>query len=355
MACEPLLDKTRLTDAQARAAFGAAEMLDDGLAAIGLMTAQPDPSPTYGLIAATKDGSTGQTYSLIGEAASWTNIRWYRRALAAPFAMTPIANAAATTYVAQGSDEGYRLVASGRWRGLKRATMAVHVVFAPPILLEGFENASDWTTSAGAAISSVATGAVQGANALQIKGTGTSTPKVEKANIGSFDPANLGVLSLYADLGQDTLYQQTNAIRRTLTRGGVEYSTGTGSSFGFSEATYQTPAPLFFGGFWDAWAASEMGTSSTAGSFSGIGAGQLGASISLGTAVPHVPTTKVDALLGRAAGRPTVMWDFDDVFDSQYVNAWPILRSLGIPMTINVIGNRMDQLGRLTTDMLRQE
>ena len=38
-----LLDKKGLTDAQARAAIGAAEMLDDGLSAIGLMTAQPDP------------------------------------------------------------------------------------------------------------------------------------------------------------------------------------------------------------------------------------------------------------------------------------------------------------------------
>lgn len=349
-----LLDKKGLTDAQARAAIGAAETLDDGLAAIGVMTAQPDPSPTYGLIAATKDGSTGQIYSLIGEAATWTNIRWYRRALAAPFAMTPIANAAATTYVAQAADEGFRLVARGRWRGLKRATMAVHVVFAPPILLEGFETASDWATSAGATLSSVANGGVQGANALQIKGTGTSTPKVDKANIGSFDPANLGVLALYADLGQDTIYQQTNAIRRALTRGGVEYSTGTGASFGYSEATYQTPAPLFFGGFWDAWAASEMGTSSTAGSFAGIGAGQLGASIALGTAVPHVPTTRVDALLARAGGRLTIMWDLDDVFNTQYLNAWPILKALGIPVTINVIANRMDQLGRLTTDMLRE-
>ncbi len=349
-----LLDKKGLTDAQARAAVGGAETIDDGLAAIGVMTVQPDPAPTYGLIAATKDGSTGQTYSLVGEAASWTNIRWYRRALAAPYTMTPIAGAVATTYVAQAADEGCRLVARGRWRGLKRATMAVHVIFAPPILLEGFETASDWTASNGAVLASVTSGAVQGTNMLQVKGTGTSNPKVDKANIGTFDPATLGVICLYADLGQDTIYQQINTLRRTLTRGGTEYSTGTGSSFGYSESTYQTPAPLLFGGLWDAFAASEMGTSSVAGAFAGIGSGQLGASITLSTVVPYAATTKLDAMMARAGGRPTIMLDFDDVFASQYLSAWPILKARGVPVTINVIANRMDQINRLTTDWLRE-
>lgn len=63
------------------------------------------PTPVYGLMTATADGSTGQTYTLNS---SWTGVQWYRMQLAKPNAMTAISGATGLTYLAQAADGGYR-------------------------------------------------------------------------------------------------------------------------------------------------------------------------------------------------------------------------------------------------------
>lgn len=301
----------------------------------------PRPTGLYAL--ATKDGSVGQVYSA---PAAMTNRQWYRETLAAPVTRTAIAGATGGTRTATSDDIGSRLVVSGIVDGYQVDAKALHVVYDVPILLEGFENATDFTASAGAILSTVTAGKVQGTAAMQLVGDGTGNPRATKTNIGTLDPANWGVVSLYTDLGQDPVYQCVSSVYKAFTRSGTTYLP---PNNGFSETTYQTPAPLFHGGFWDSFNVSEVGSS-----FSTIGSGQVGIVVGPGTNVPNVPTIKHDALMARSGGRPTIMLDFDDVFASQYDTAWPILKARNVPVTINVIANRMDQLNRLTTDQLRE-
>jgi hypothetical protein len=273
---------------------------------------------TYGFVTASKDGSTGQTYTLN---AAWTGIQWYRRGLASPYAETLIAGATSTTYVAQAADEGYRLIVRGISGGQPVASKAYGVVLPPPVLLENFESLTGWAASIGATLSLATDSPAFGTNRLQVAATGTNLATATKADIGSYDTSTLGTIVALGDLGMDAGHP--GGVSVTLRKLGADQS---GLSFG---TVYETPTPVAIGKLWGALHVSEDATLSTP------GGGTVGVKVTNNAQIPYAKAVKFDALLGKAGGRPTVIFSFDDNKITQYTFAYPLMKSLGLVFGIN--------------------
>lgn len=300
--------------------------------------------PVYGFITATKDGSTGQTYTLN---APWTAVQWSRASLIPPYAETTISGATSSTYVAQAADENSRLVCRGKSGTTDMAAKAIHVVFAPPILLEAFTSTSGVTASGNAVLSTEATGQAPGFSRLKVTGTGTASPGFEKTNIGTFDPATFGTIAELVDVGFDPVYTATNSIRLNFTRSGTSYPTAADYPL---NPLYTTPSPQFYGTMWSSRHVSELGTLST------IGSGQLGIVQQSGTSSNSNAYTNVGfhGLLAKAGGRPTIIIGFDDTAVTQYTVAYPYMAARGLKGCIAVVPGYMDQSGRMTSAMMQE-
>lgn len=299
----------------------------------GTPTPTPTPSPTpspapngvvpsYGLVSTTADGSSGQTYTLN---AAWTGIQWYRMSLGNPSTFTAISGATGTTYVSQKADEGYRLAVTGTESGASKAVKSYHVVLPPPVILEDFENAADWTV-ANAGVLSVATDTpAYGTKRLQLVGTGTANPAATKAAIGSYDTSTLGTIVGLIDLSMDAGHPGGASI--TMRKSGADQAS---LNFG---TLYETPTPLAIGKLWGALHVSENPA------LAAPGGASVGVKVTNNGQIPFAKTTKFDALLARAGGRPTVNINFDDNKITQYTVAYPLLKSLGLTADLNNVGS----------------
>lgn len=287
------------------------------------------PNAIYGEITATKDGSVGQTYSVNS---NWTNVQWYRQSLAAPFSETIIAGATNLSYTTIPADEGSRLMVRGRRLGRVSSAKAYQVVLAPPILLEGFESTSGWVGSAGASLSTVPDG-TQGAYRLQVESTGTNSAKAVKADIGSIDPSQLGVVSVLVDLGQDAKHAMSG-FRSYFTRSGTEYYAA--SITANNAALYQSNiGALKIGKYWSSYHIDETPT------VKALPAGTLGLAVVNSTSTPSAMKVGYDALLARSGGRPTFIFGFDDLKVTQATVAAPMLEEVGIKASVHVCLNHI--------------
>lgn len=300
------------------------------------------PNPQYGLITATADGSTGQTYTLN---AAWTGVQWYRMALASPYGLTAISGATGSTYVAQVADEGYRLAAVGLDGANQKAAKSYHVVLAPPVLLESFDSLAGWAASAGGVLELVTDGVDQGVKRLQLTSTGTANAQGTKADIGSFDPSTMGTIVFSADLGMDTARQGVQNHRVVLRRDGTDHYlinvTTTGTN-------YETPSPLHLGKLWGGYHVSEVSALATPGiSTMGLYVRQAGAP-------PYSQVTKYDALLGRAGGRPIAIIGFDDNKLTQFTTAYPIMKERDLPFGWYLAGQLTQNSAFMSVAMLQE-
>lgn len=298
-------------------------------------------TPIYGLITTVDDGSIGQTYTLN---AAWTEIQWYRKATAAPYAETLIAGATSATYVSQAADENYRLAVRGKDGGVSVARMTYHVMYLPPLILEPFETAAGFVTVNDAVLSVVTDGAEYGSNRLQMEAAGTANPRATKASIGNFDPSLLGTIAFCGDLGMDEARVGGKA-EVVLIRAGTEYPLTGGTDTG---TNYETPSALHIGKLWGGYHVSELPGLSVPGT------SNMGLYIRNPGNIPHTQQTKYDALLGRAGGRPTVILGFDDNKLTQYQNAFPILQARGFPGTFYVAEQLTRNSSFMTTAMLQE-
>lgn len=283
----------------------------------------------------TGDGSVGQTYF-----ASITHggaLQWMSNGVDIP-------GATGSAYVAQASDVGKTIGLRETARGIVHQRQAAGPVLHAPLLIEGFNNAADWTASAGAALSADAANKVQGVASLQIAGTGTTSPKATKASIGAWTPSDLGVLAWWFKLETDPNKQSTSSVRccfidQAATEHWVSGVSGT-------PALYQTPAALFVGGYWHAYHISDLPA------LAGQGAQTLGLAVTAASNAPSNAVVRVDALMARAGGRPTVIIGFDDCYATQFTLGVEILKTRGLKASAHVARNYVGGAGRMTRDQL---
>lgn len=298
------------------------------------------PTPVYGLMTTTADGSTGQTYTLN---AAWTDVKWYRMQLAKPNAVTAISGATGLTYVAQAADEGYRLVAVGTDAGVQKASKAFHVVLPPPLILEPFESLAGWTPTNGAQLALATDKPAYGEKRLQLTSTGQNNAFASK-DIGSFDPSLLGTIAYLGDLGMDEA-RASGGVRISLKRAGTEFF---GDGLATLGSTYETPAPYQMGRLWGAYHVSEIA------GLAAPGASAMGLIVGPSGNPPNSQETKYDALLGKAGGRPTVILGFDDNELTQYQVAFPIMRERGLRGIFYVPAQLTQNNARMSVAMLKE-
>lgn len=302
---------------------------------------KPLPRPAYGLISASKDGSTGQTYTLN---ASWTAVQWYRMSPISG-SLVKIAGATGLTHVAVSGDQGSRLVAIGLNAGVLAAAKSYQVVLSAPILIEAFDATTGIAASAGGVITADMVNKVQGAASLSLVGTGTANAKAVKADIGTFDFGPLNVMATYLDLGQDAELQSVVEARIIFSRTGTGYYV---TNVTGPDVLYLTPATLFTGGYWQSFNISEVPL------LGGIGSGVNGVSVTEFTNIPHAAPTKFDSMLGNAGGRPSIVLGFDDIKDTQYSVAYPMLKARNMAASVHVVLGNVGAANRLTLAQLQE-
>lgn len=286
--------------------------------AMTVVVADAGAIPQFGLISATADGSTGQTYTLN---AAWTGVQWYRMALAKPNTLTAITGATGLTYVAKVADEGSRLVAIGMDGAVQKGAKALHVVLKPPVILEDFESSTGWVAGNNAVLSLATDAPATGTKRLQVAGTGTANAQATKVEIGNYDTSTLGTIVALGDLSMDAGHP--GGVLVTLRKGGADAAN---LNFG---ALYETPTPLAIGKLWGALHVSENAM------LAASGGAVVGLKVVNGGQIPYAKVAKFDALLGRAGGRPTVNINFDDNKATQYTVAYPLMKSLGLVADVN--------------------
>lgn len=180
------------------------------------------PSPLFGLVAKTTDGSAGQTYT----GPDWDTPQWHRETLAMPRARTQIAGATGRTYVATAEDVGFRLVMSGIDGGKPRVAAAWNPVPVTILPLENFETTAGWTVAGRAALS-LAGG--------KLVVTETGGPGRAHKAIGVHAPSEWGVVTIVQDRGSDPALNQSSGPTNL-------FSTGTDFSIAIGGGIRSGPA-----------------------------------------------------------------------------------------------------------------
>lgn len=270
------------------------------------------PTPVYGLITATADGSTGQRYTLN---ANWTDVKWYQMQVAKPYALTPISGSAGKNYDSVSSDEYYRLVAAGYDNGVLKAAKSYHVVLPKPVVLDAADSTANWTVYSGGIVD------LDGGK-LRLKATGTPNAGVIKSEIGSYESSTLGTIAMLTDIGMDAGRPGDAAV--TVRKSGADQAT---LDFG---TVYETPTPIAIGKLWGALHVSQNAV------LAASGGSTMGVRIVTGGVVPNDKSTTVGPLLGKAGGRPTVNINFDDNKVTQYTFGFKqVMQALDLVADVN--------------------
>jgi Predicted xylanase/chitin deacetylase len=269
------------------------------------------------------DGSVGQTYTA---PASMTGCQWYREALTVDRTKTAIAAATNSTYLSTSTDgptpgsvgvARYRLGVEGMVNGVLTYAVSLMPCFFPPTLLEGFQNAADWTPS-NATVALDTTRKVQGSASLVVKGIGVTGAQATKASIGARDPATMGTIAYYSDAGDDPEMMQSSIATLRIGQGGsyvavVDDLAGEGATSDYKA-----------NGYWVAMHVSESATITAMNPATAMGVRVFGPQSNS----PFNGTIRHDALLCNAGSISTWVPGWDDGRDSQMVAA-DILESYG--------------------------
>jgi len=280
---------------------------------------------SFGALTATKDGSVGQTYTA---PAGMSGIQWYREALSSDRTQTAISGATGSTYTAAAGDAGFRLVAKGNISGVLTDAVAYYPAYAAPVLVDGYDDMTDRsTTNASAA---VVAPLVQGAGAIQMGGNGVNNSAfVSKNTRTAYDLATVGNVAVLIDFGTvgDALLQDTNYIGVGLAVSAA--GTGTGSSGTIIDGTLSNnPATQFMTGRrWYSQSTDEYQAPQP----TGVGI----SSVRVGWNVPSAfaGKVKVDAQVRNSGGMATIIMSNDDGYIEQYTTFWPAWRDRGLGCT----------------------
>lgn len=329
------------------AALGGAMLTDpvqfktDALA-MGLYRPIP-PFRVLGATTATKDGSTGQTYSA---PVGMTGIQWYREALASPFTQTLIDGATTATYVAQAADEGYRMVARGAVAGVPTDAVALMVVLPVPTLLFAFDDSSSPVTS-GPIYSTDTAKKVQGTGSLYVEGQGPGGGGTWSKNGVATAPATWGTLVHYVDNGDDPLYNQGLGNSGLRVAAGTSDTTSNALNDGASEGSQDN---FRLGGYWVATRIPDDNAT-----ISAIAAGtSLRVSAQIANAnTPANNRARFDSLLANAQGRAAYSISFDDGYATQAGYARSVMEARGLRGTVYVPTAFVGGDGRYTWAQLR--
>lgn len=277
------------------------------------------------------DGSTGQTYTA---PAGMTSIQgWYRESLTHDAAQTLVVGAAGSSIVSQVSDENFRLVVRGVMNGVLTDAVSLNVVVPPPFLIESFDDPANFTLSGGATLTADAVDKAQGAASLLMSATGTASAKIQKNNSIIAAPADFGVIACMADLGQDPERQSVQNLRMSLVYNGTEQYLANITTLG---VTYQTPSTQFIGKYWNSYHVSEVPALASAAS------GTVGVAITHSGSTPNAAAIKLDAMVARSGGRPTLILDLDDLKVTQIATLFPYAQQRGVHFSVNVVKNYVD-------------
>jgi hypothetical protein len=298
---------------------------------------------SFGTVTKTADGSTGQTYTA---PAGMTGHQWYREAMTIDRTKTLIAGATASTRVAQGEDETYRLGVQGMVNGVLTFAVAHRDVRPPAVVMEPFDSAANWTGWAGQALSVDTVNKVEGTGALVLADTGAQQTVTKNIGVQP-DPATWGTVAVLADSGQNALRANRGAIAMLFSN-----TSSVSGSNSLGSPTNGASNPLRPGRRWGAQHVSRNAN------VTALGAGTKYIK-SLGGVAPFGATVKLDALIRNGGALGTVVLTYDDGFLSQYQNAFPALRSRGLKASVMVPwanigldGNRIS--GRMLIEELKE-
>jgi hypothetical protein len=198
-----------------------------------------------------------------------------------------------------------------------------HYTLPTPVLIESFDNAAQWTAGGGATLSNEAGG-------LVIAADGTQAPQATKTNVATFDKADGGVLAWRQNHGDDPEYQTCTSVD---IRPGVA-----GTYRGASAVSNPAVSDNNLGDNWQSYNINDISGHPT-------GVSQVDFRVQIADAAPRADRPRIDMLYRNAAGRPTVLWVFDNAYIGVYNVAFPKFQSLGLKGTLFVSGLVADVVG----------
>jgi hypothetical protein len=213
--------------------------------------------------------------------------------------------------------------------------VVVPLVLSSAVMLDAFQSsgAAGYTFSANTNVADY-NGGQAGEGKVRLTGNGTSvTLFARKTTTQSLTPANMGVIAYMINR-----LNGVAGLTAAMTRGAA---TGT-LAFTDTDTTYRK------GRRWIAADNSEFGTFSTGAD------GTVQYQISANQNAGYTTDVVIGPLLYNAAGRPTIVFTFDDCSDTQYSNVFPEFQSRGFPATIYAVKNSVGTGGRLTVANLQE-
>lgn len=206
------------------------------------------------------------------------------------------------------------------------------------VLLESFDSEASFTYATNST-HSTATGQTQGTGRQQMNGIAVNaTLTASKQVSAAIVPSDLGVLAF--EVSKDATYAASvSGFALGLTRGGVNDSvniiTDSVSRFRAGKRFISVNVSEFP-------------------NIAALGSGTLTAIAKATQATPYTAQVTFDALYYNAAGRPTIVPTFDDVYDSIYTTVFPLFKSLGIVGTIAVPIDFVGNTGKMTLNQLNE-
>jgi aryl-phospho-beta-D-glucosidase BglC (GH1 family) len=262
------------------------------------------------------------------------------------------------TYTTAGSySTTYTVVDSGNPQQtasfVRSVTVAAAVVAAALVpvsaVLDSYDSLTDQAGNArtaqgsasGVAIALDTSKKILGTNAVQIQQTG-STNVTMGVNTVNVIPTGLSLVPA-TDLGVVAFYRDIPEASRTTVNGGslILTSGGKTDTYAFSENIRE-------GGSWIASVPSDRPNLATVTTPQTV----MAANIRLTQATPYGSTAYVDSLIRNAKGVMSVVFTTDDIYDTQYTNWWPALKTYGFKGAMYVPSGFIGNSGRCTKAQL---
>lgn len=172
-----------------------------------------------------------------------------------------------------------------------------------PIVMYGFDDAPGTNNLVISNSTGVldTVGHLEGTGQLQLAANGgTTAPTATKTGAGVFNgnPADMGVISLLVDYGDDPEFQTATGVDKRFGRSGSYVTTAGITTASANESVV--------GKRWESFHVSE------AANILALGSGQFDFRAQLSHVAPYCEKIKVDALVRNSAGRPTFIQTMDD-------------------------------------------
>jgi len=281
-------------------------------------------TPTvYPVLARSGDGSVGTTYTV-------TPGTWPSGTVTHLFTAdgVDIPGSTANTYVAT-TNETNKTIGVRETNGSGSVTVTAYGPVLPaPILLWDFDTLTGTTNNGSTSVlySVDTVNKIQGTGSIKATFTGlTNGPYIQKTNVITAIPADLGVVALGVSLDTVPEYQNISSVDVRLGQGGTYYTQS-----GVTARTTTVNATM--GLLWHSFPVSQVPT------LSGLPSGAIDVRVltssSGGTAAPYAATPRLEVVVAKADGIPTYVMTWDD--GRQSIKDWilPQLAMRGLVSTL---------------------